>query len=237
MNSREKLNDLDKFIYDTSQEKCKGCTRIEDCKQDLTGLHSVIVDRNGYKLANSHCKFSVGKIISPYRKNILQADSSILSDTQRKICNRLVVKQSGYLFGDSGHGKTTILFNLAKHFRTKRKNIIFDLAHNITTDIKEFEDTKAKMQKLQEIDILFIDDFAREILTQWKILEVWSPILQFRIDNKKPTYISSNYSLTQLFNLIAEKTDETTAQTIAGRLKMIGIFNVTEIDYRTGERI
>jgi primosomal protein DnaI len=88
------------------------------------------------------------------------------------------------------------------------------------------------MRLLQSVDILFIDDFAREVMTSWVILNIFNPILQHRIDNNMPTYITCNYSLTELFKIIEKNTDYVSADAIISRIKTIGNYNLQDKNYR-----
>ena len=164
----------------------------------------------------------------------------------KDIANKLFKQKSGFLHGGAGIGKTTLICSLAKKFIEKGKNVHFELARNVTAsfqDFKKIEDRDAKdsfvykLSDLQNVDILFIDDFYREKLTDWSLLNVWSPILQTRIDNKKQTYVTSNYSVSELGVKIEKISDFTSADAIIGRLSEIGIVELKGENYRSNTNV
>lgn len=233
----KELSKLDQMIYLQEITKCELCSGFKDCEQDLKGVMRKIItsEFGGLKKTKSilvSCPYVPKKIKGSYKSKILNADKGILSETQKKASKFMYDNRGGYLFGSAGHGKTTIMTVLAKAKHNQQKEILFELANNVSVNLKSFEDTKEKMRMYQEVEVLFIDDFAREVLSEWVILNIWSPILQHRIDNNLETYVSGNYPLGELFSRISDKTDNITADTIVGRFKEIGTYELKDQNYR-----
>jgi len=229
-----KLSKMDQFIYDTKIAKCNECTSINNCTQDAIGVKPYVYVKNGVeKLIAELCDKIPTKIYGSYEKTIREQNCSILSTYQRSIANELYKLKNGYLCGEAGHGKTTILKCLVKKYSERRITTCFELAINITNNIKDFDNKEVTIESYQQMPMLFIDDFARELLTAWTISQVWIPIIQYRVDNGLPTFISSNYTIKQLHKLIAELRDITTADMLMDRIKKhMPIKEIKEKNYR-----
>lgn len=232
----DKLSTLNKLIYDGKAKICDECKGFDSCKQDLVGMEPFVYVRNGEYLVNSiQCGKRHGYILGNYKDAILTAP--VLFQAREKLFSNLVNKKNGFIRGDAGHGKTTLMLNIAKYFYRKGYNVLYDLAINITIDLKDFSDDKEsiakKIAKYQNIDILFIDDLFREQVTSYKIMEILNPIIQYRIDNKLSTYINSNYSLDELSKMIEDKVDKISADAFCDRIRYnLGLFKLHDKNHR-----
>ncbi len=230
------LPPMQKFIYESEIAKCIDCKSFKDCKQDMRGLYPIIIKRglnlNEIALVYKKCNKNPGMIYGSYIKTIKNALPLYKMEKRNNILKQLRKGKGGFLYGDAGVGKSTIMQNIAKELYVKGKYIYYELANNITVMLRDFKEIEKKMKIFQNVDILFIDDFARETMTSWVIMNIFNPILQHRIDNKMPTYITCNYSLIKLFNIIEEKTDNESADAIISRIKTIGSYNLQDKNYR-----
>lgn len=237
------LNKRDQFIYDNEIAICNNCKSFKDCKQQNKGLYPIIIEpkfnsSEFMRLAYKKCNRYPGMMYGSYITAIKNVPSLYENDNRTRILNKMRNGKGGFLYGNAGIGKSTIMLNLAKEFNSKGKYIYYELANNISVMLKDFgnKDNEKKMKLLQNVDILFIDDFAREVMTAWVILNIFNPILQYRIDNGMPTYLSCNYSLAELFNIIEKNTDYISADAIIGRIKTIGSYHLIDKNYRLENR-
>lgn len=172
----DKLTKLDKMIYDRDIAICNECKGYELCDQDLVGMKPSIVLENGkYVMRSVECGKRYGLILGKYKDTILSVPE--LYTSKDKLFKLLVDKENGFIRGNAGHGKSTLMLNIAKNFYKKGYTVMYDLAVNISTDLKDFanenESTAKKLNKYQDVDYLFIDDFARESLTTYKIMDIF----------------------------------------------------------------
>ena len=114
-----------------------------------------------------------------------------------------------YLWGNSGTGKTHLtacmVNELIKQHRPTLFTNFFEISQIIRGTFNSSTESEINMvEKISNIDFLFIDDLGTEKVTkngednwlQEKIFE----ILNKRYNNKKPTVFTSNYSLEELVN-------------------------------------
>ena len=135
-----------------------------------------------------------------------------------------------YLYGNFGCGKTYLisaLFNeLAKE--NIKSAIVFypeylrDLKASFNSENKtEFSE---KYNYIKKIPLLLIDDIGAENPTPWSRDEVLCPLLQYRMDEKLPTFFTSNLDLSSLENHLAltgRKEDEIKAGRLISRIKQL----------------
>lgn len=236
----KELGKLDQLIYDRDIAKCNDCNSILECKQDLLGIQPLIAqhtfdNKSTWKLITQECSYKPSKIYGTYEKTIRQQICTMLSDMQKDVANELYTSRNGFLYGAAGHGKSTIMKCLCKKLSERKVVTMFELAINIVNKLKDFDDNYNYIQFLQTVPVLFIDDFAREGLTTWTISQVWTPILQHRLDNNMPTYISSNYDLIELYKMIVDLRDEITADMFIDRIKgYLKVIKLHDMNYRLG---
>ena len=131
-----------------------------------------------------------------------------------------------YLHGNFGCGKTyliTATFNeLAKN--NIKSIIIFwpeflrELKANFNGNFKELYD------KVKKIPLLLIDDIGAENTTAWGRDEILCPLLQYRMEEKLPTFFTSNLTLKELeehFSISKDNVDHVKAGRIISRIEQL----------------
>lgn len=129
-----------------------------------------------------------------------------------------------YLHGSFGSGKTyivsAILNELAKD--NVKSAIVFwpeflrELKSSFGTTFQE------KFNLVKKAPILFIDDIGAESVTAWSRDEVLGPILQYRMQDNLPTFITSNLSIKDLeehLSITSTNVDSVKARRIIERVK------------------
>lgn len=111
-----------------------------------------------------------------------------------------------YLYGDKGTGKTHLTSCMANELIKQYKQVLFtnffEISKSIRATFKGSGNEIDTINKIANVDFLFIDDLGTEKVTKegedtWlqdKIFEV----INKRYNNMKPTIFTSNYSLQQL---------------------------------------
>ena len=107
-----------------------------------------------------------------------------------------------YLSGSFGSGKSYLiaaLFNELAKYNIESAIIYFPeflrkLKASFGNDYNELFDT------IKKVPLLSLDDIGAEKLTDWARDEILGSILQYRMDNKLPTFFTSNLNLKELEN-------------------------------------
>ena len=111
-----------------------------------------------------------------------------------------------YIYGDKGTGKTHLTSCMANELIKQYKQVLFTNFFEISKSIRATFKGKGNevdlINKISNVDFLFIDDLGTEKVTKegedtWlqdKIFEV----INKRYNNMKPTIFTSNYSLQEL---------------------------------------
>ncbi len=131
-----------------------------------------------------------------------------------------------YLTGSFGSGKTfliTAMFNeLAKE--NVKSAIIFwpEFLRNLKASFDS--DYDEKFEYVKKVPLLLIDDLGAETVTPWSRDEILCSILQYRMDAKLPTFITSNLTIEELTDHLAETkrgSDIVKANRIIERIKQL----------------
>lgn len=111
-----------------------------------------------------------------------------------------------YLWGDKGTGKTHLTACMANELTNQCKNVLFTNFFEISRTIRATFKGKGNeidvINKIANIDFLFIDDLGTEKVTKenedtWLQEKVYE-IINIRYNNMLPTIFTSNYSLQEL---------------------------------------
>ena len=131
-----------------------------------------------------------------------------------------------YLHGGFGAGKTFLISALFNELKAKKsattKIIYFPEALRTLKD--DWDYFAAKMNEYQTVDLLLIDDIGAEKVTEWGRDEVLGTILQYRMNNKLPTFLTSNLNIDELKTHLAissNKMDSVKATRIIERIKQL----------------
>jgi primosomal protein DnaI len=131
-----------------------------------------------------------------------------------------------YLHGSFGSGKTYLiaaLFNELKIKKNASVEIIYfpELLRNLKDDFSLMED---KISYLENVNLLLIDDIGAEKVTSWARDEILGTILQSRMNNFLPTFLTSNLNIQELethLSITNESEDVVKARRIIERIKQL----------------
>lgn len=102
-----------------------------------------------------------------------------------------------YLHGNFGCGKTYLIAATFNELSKKgiKSSIIFwpEFVRNYFSD-----EAKENIEYVKNVEVLLIDDLGAENLTAYNRDEILCPILQYRMDNRLTTFITSNLNIKEL---------------------------------------
>lgn len=233
---------------------CQNCKGLLECKNKLEGFaylpklnnrtldfsyrackYKKKMDKDNQYLENTYT-YSVPKVIKEASmKKIYKTDKARyntiiwLTDFIKKYKEN--THQKGlYLCGNFGSGKSYLIAAMFNELAKDgiKSAIIFwpeylnDLKSSFNSPVKtEF---KTKYTTIKKVPLLLIDDIGAESVTPWSRDEILCPILQYRMDEKLPTFFTSNLDLKALETHLAitSKGDEIIkAGRIISRIKQL----------------
>lgn len=217
------LSNVNDFaIYIEEVNNCKKCKSLKNCLNANQGFCSKI-ENEAFVLAP--CKYKKEAIQKSKKDNLigtLFVSKHILNATFEEyelstpnrikiydyvqnfiqsIKNHKFVKGL-YLFGGFSTGKTFILGCIANELAQHHiqslviyfPDLVVELKNSISTP-NRFEEL---MNYLKSVDVLMLDDLGSENMTPWLRDEVLGPVLNYRLMEEKPVFISSNIDPEQL---------------------------------------
>lgn len=129
-----------------------------------------------------------------------------------------------FLSGSFGAGKTYLIAALFNEMAKKDVESVIVHTPELMRSLKDSfgSDYKERFYELKTTPLLLLDDIGAELVTQWSRDEVLSPILQYRMDQKLPTFFSSNFNFKDLeehFKLNSSSLEKVNARRIVERIK------------------
>ena len=239
-------------LYNVSEalKVCKACKGKGECKLETFDTHPGLVYANGIKVVDLPCEYK--DLVSPKYLELLYFPGEYVDGDLKvagarsevykalKAFNKNPLRNKGiYLHGTFGTGKTFILLKEAKELAKKKINVVFvyypdfcrEIKMNITTGTNE-----ALINKCKQADILMFDDIGGEGNSSFVRDEVLGPILQYRMFALKPTFMSSNYSMSELEKHLAEAKDSSNvvnASRVVERIKeLMTEIELDDVNYR-----
>ena len=219
---------------------CKQCPGLNACKNKITGYAYLPKYNDGnlefsYRICkykkklDQKNKYQNNLTLYNVPEELKEATFSKIYKTDKKRYDTIIwlnnfiekykenKNQKGlYLYGNFGSGKSYLISATLNELAKEgiKSAIIFwpeflrDLKASFNSEYKnEFND---KFNTIKKAPLLLIDDIGAESATAWSRDEILCPILQYRMDEKLPTFFTSNLDLKDLENhyAITSKGDE-----------------------------
>lgn len=235
-------------------DHCMYCKSILQCKNKIEGyvfLPKVNKDTIEFiykpckykKKLNKQTKFYENIYCYNVPKEIKEANFSKIYKTDKKRIEAIIwltefmekykanpYQKGLYLHGNFGCGKSYLISATFNEFAKNgiKSAIVFwpsflsDLKNSFNSEYKN--EFKEKFNAVKKAPLLLIDDIGAESMTPWSRDEILCPILQYRMDEKLPTFFTSNLDLEALKNHLAfssKGVEEIKAGRIISRIKQL----------------
>ncbi len=104
--------------------------------------------------------------------------------------------------GQPGAGKTHLLSALANNLITKRlqRVLYFPFIEGFNDLRDDFNALNRKLEEMQRVDVLFIDDLFKGKCSDWEVKQVMG-VVNYRYLNNKPLMISSEHDIDKLCDI------------------------------------
>ena len=211
-----------------SLKTCSKCKGLSFCPYEITGLVKyAYVDDNIIKFAYKKCAYrEKNDLDNDYQKNVFankipeEIKEASFKGIYKDDSNRLeAIKEIKkfydeykkgnnpkglYLNGNFGCGKTYLiaaLFNeLAKCGYQSVITYFPEFLRSLKANFDDSEVYNYQFDRVKYAPLLLIDDIGAENLTDWARDEVLQTILQYRMEEKLPTFFTSNLTISELEN-------------------------------------
>lgn len=206
----DKIND---FLLD--YHYCKNCPGLDKCEKDNPYIVTDVVLKNGFvdrKLSN--CKKTLESfnnenrfLIRDFPKEWLNYSLRNIDKTGRmNLLKRYTeVKKTGgwlYIFGAIKTGRSFVSSILANDYASKYNYKIYYL--DFPTRINELNNNRnnqtSSIEKIKNIDVLVLDNFGDEYISNYIRDTLIMPILKYRSTNNLMTIFISDFSLSEIEN-------------------------------------
>lgn len=225
-------------------DNCKNCKGIKFCKNSNIGYKTVY---NNEQFSLVECKYKSVLTKQAKERSVIKtlympqsvaeaklSSFDVNSDSRGKIYNYIMnfianygEKNGLYLHGTFSKGKTYTLGAIANELGRHNIPCLLIYFPDLVVDLKSAMGTPrfdSLINMLKSVEVLMIDDLGSENMTPWLRDDVLGPIINFRLMDNKPIFISSNLSPAELkkhFEL--NKGDELKATRIHTRIKDLTI--------------
>ena len=230
--------------------RCEGCKSLHECRNKVCGfvyypqMQSEKLDFNyvACKYKKKELK-EEGVIKSDFWGMPLTIRRAKMADIDREDEQRLGVNKwlaqfykdyqinhelkGLYLHGSFGSGKTYLISALLNELSKNNANVVIVYYPELLRSLKEAFENNSFSDRVNEIkraDLLLLDDIGAETVTAWNRDEILGTILQYRMDNKLPTFFTSNLNIKELeahFILNKAGEEQIKSRRIIERIKQI----------------
>lgn len=202
---------------------CKNCKSYFECKNKSKGMvYYPTLDNNTLDFNYVECKY-LKKINDeklkmkskffeiPYEIKIARMNMIDVTKERANIIKWITKfykeyqkdhKQKGlFLDGSFGSGKTFMISALLNELSDIGYSTLIVYYPELLRSLKEGfgnEEYEDKIYELKHVDLLLLDDIGAESASSWNRDEVLGTILQYRMDNKMPTFFTSNLNIKEL---------------------------------------
>lgn len=231
---------------------CKNCKNILECKNEVSGYiyypnriekevefayrpckYKTKLDKENTNLANiyyydipkdiKNAKMKDIDLLDKNRFEVIKWMKEYITNTKKDIYQKGI-----YLNGNFGCGKTYLLSAMLNEIAKTGKTIAIVYYPEFLRSLKEAfydnEEYKKRFNFIKKANYLLLDDIGADSVTEWSRDEVLGTILQYRMEEKLPTFFTSNLTLDELEDHLAttnKEVDHIKSRRIIERIKQL----------------
>ena len=214
------------YEYIDQSHDCNKCPSFEGCVNHLKGFEpNLVLERGTIGISYTSCRLkdahdnkrrASSMIHSMYMpKEVMQATLSgfELDDSRmeafRAVGNFLdeatgpnnLPEKGLFLFGKFGIGKSYLLSAVANELAEMNVKTVLVFVPEFMREMKQAigdQTLQEKVDYVKKADVLMLDDIGAEAMSSWTRDEVLGTILHYRMAEKLPTFMTSNFSYSEL---------------------------------------
>ncbi len=231
-------------------KNCKNCKGLSKCKNKIKGYY-YFPEKNGNIITFSYVmchKMKKEQDKNEYQKNIeyygiaKELKNATFKDMYKDDAKRVPILKyintfvknytkgeyvkGIYLNGSFGSGKTYIISALFNDLAKKGYKSAIVYYPDFLVDLKSSFNTNydEKFNFIKKVPLLLLDDIGAENVSNYNRDEVLGPILQYRMEEKLPTFFTSNLTIEELENnlsITSNGVDKVKSRRIIERIKQL----------------
>ncbi|MFD1863885.1 primosomal protein DnaI [Planococcus chinensis] len=214
------------YEYIDQSHDCNKCPSFEGCINHLKGFEpNLVLERGTIGISYTPCRLknahdnkrrASSMIHSMYMpKEVMQATlSGFELDDSRMEAFRAVSKfldettgpdnmpkKGLYLYGKFGIGKSYLLSAVANELAEMNIRSVLVFVPEFMREMKQAigdQTLQEKVDYVKKADVLMLDDIGAEAMSSWTRDEVLGTILHYRMAERLPTFMTSNFSYSEL---------------------------------------
>ena len=238
-------------------KNCKSCKGLFMCKNNMNGYcyfpsledgklnfsyvscryKNKLINENKYQ-KNVTC-FDIPKEIKEAKMKDIYTDDESRFDTITYLTNYIknykknILDKGLFLHGNFGAGKTYLvaaMFNELAKLNVKSTIVYWpEYLRSLKSSYSSSspDEFKNKYNEVKYAKFLLIDDLGAEIVTSWSRDEILGTILQYRMQEKLPTFITSNLDIKELEEHLSitnnNKSEKVKARRIIERVRQLTV--------------
>lgn len=233
-------------------DHCKNCKNIFQCKNTVEGyVYYPIVENENLRFSYIPCKYKKNlEKQNKYKENVYTFDipreieeasmKNIDTDDPRRfetikwIKNFIDEYKKGnqhkglYLTGNFGCGKTYLLSAMLNELAKENHKVAIiyypDFLRKIKESFNSNDDYSGIINRVENTELLLIDDIGAETTTPWARDEILGTILQYRMQENLVTFFTSNLSIKELeehLSISSKGAEKVKARRIIERIKQL----------------
>ncbi|MDQ0430516.1 primosomal protein DnaI [Planomicrobium stackebrandtii] len=214
------------YEYIDQSHDCNKCPSFGACINHLKGFEpNLVLERGTIGISYTKCRLKEASdnkrhasslIHSMYMpKEVMQAtiDGFDLDDSRMEAFRAVgefldqatgpdnLPEKGLYLYGQFGIGKSYLLSAVANELAEINVKSVLVFVPEFMREMKQAigdQTLQEKVDYVKKADVLMLDDIGAEAMSSWTRDEVLGTILHYRMSEKLPTFMSSNFSYSEL---------------------------------------
>ncbi|MBT2569244.1 primosomal protein DnaI [Planococcus sp. ISL-110] len=214
------------YEYIDQSHDCNKCPSLGACINHLKGFEpNLVLERRTIGISYTKCRLkevsdnkrhASSLIHSMYMpKEVMQAtlDGFDLDDSRMEAFRAVgdfldqatgpdnLPEKGLYLYGQFGIGKSYLLSAVANELAEINVKSVLVFVPEFMREMKQAigdQTLQEKVDYVKKADVLMLDDIGAEAMSSWTRDEVLGTILHYRMSEKLPTFMSSNFSYSEL---------------------------------------
>ena len=206
-------------IYN-SYLNCKNCKGLNECKNNSKGYMSTLngLKKCDYKKEHDMFLKKESNLESLFFSKKLSEskliDFEATNQSRRNLRDRFLylvnndINKGMFISGANEVGKTFFISCVANEYKNRGKKVIITFVPDLIRYLRSIrfnEIIEKRIDELKNVDVLMLDDLGIELIDPWFAFEILTPILNYRLQEEKITYFTSNYTLKELSQQCPDK--------------------------------